>query len=160
MKIKPLDSMRIQVASAVGNLNGKIPAVLGLLVFLTALEMLLHSRGVALRIRHEGARQELALLQNNQDLLARIALQRAQQSRRRDSLLTLTNQSLKKHQLHSNALTPNSDGSMTLSFDATEYVQLMTWLHAMERQEIRIIDIGIAQTGTPGLVNARLTLAQ
>ena len=134
--------------------------VMGLLAVLAISEMLFHSLRIDHRARYERVRQELVLLRSSQDLLKQVALEKSGQERSRDSLLSLTNRSLQKHELRSSALTPNSDGSMTLSFDATEYVQLMAWLHTIEQQGHRTVDIGIVQTDVPGLLTARLTLSQ
>lgn len=155
-----MNPIRRQATVFIARLDRRLLAIAGLLAVLAVSEILLHSRHVDYRTRYEQARQDLILLQGNQNLLGQVASDRSGSDKPRDSLLSLTNRLLEQHELRSSSITPNNDGSMTLSFDATEYVRLMAWLHAAEGQRIRIVDIGILQTDTPGLVTARLSLSR
>lgn len=155
-----MSSIQVYAAKLIAGADRRMLVVLGLLTILAALEMLFHPLHLSQRTRYDHARQERILVQNSEGLLRQAALEKSSREKTLDSLLSLINRSLEKHELRSSAITPNNDGSMTLSFDATEYVRLMAWLHATEQQGIRIIDIGMVQTGTPGLVTVRVNVSR
>lgn len=129
-------------------------------ILLLAAEIMLHPGMREQRAAHRHAQQALALLEEHRALLAQAAARRARTPESRESLLSFTTRSLEQHRLRSSGLSPNTDGSLSVSLDDVRYEHLMQWLLGVHRSPVAIAEISLVRTDTPGVVIARVTLSR
>lgn len=133
---------------------------LGVGLTLVGLEVVLHPLYSEKKAAYEHATQNLQLLQAKQPQLKALATQEMASPSTSVSLLTFATQSLAKHELQSNSITPDRRDFLGLSFVEVPYERLMQWLIFAREQGIKIQEINLQAGKQPGLVDSYVVLSR